>query len=43
MPYGGEPVDVWRRHASALTAAVGSEIAIAGVVGDDQNDAEFSV
>ena len=36
-----QPVDVGRRHAAPVAAAVGAEVAIAGVVGDDQDDVRF--
>ncbi len=38
MPFGRELVDVGRRHAAADAAAVGTEIAEAGVVRHDHDD-----
>src|SRR5262245_31378704 len=40
-PGSGHLVEVRRWHAAARTAAVRSEIAVAGVVGDDEEDVGF--
>ena len=37
----GEAVDIWRRCAAQFAPAVGSEIAVADVVGEDKNDVGF--
>jgi hypothetical protein len=34
----GELVDIWRRRATQLAPAVGSEVAVADVVGEDEHD-----
>src|SRR6185436_6097441 len=39
--FGGHAVDVGRRHATPLAATVGTEIAIAGVIRNDEQDIGF--
>ncbi len=40
---GGKLVDVGRRHAAPLAAAIGPEVAVAGVVGHDEQDVGLAV
>jgi hypothetical protein len=35
---GLKPVDIWRRRATQLAPALGSEVAVADVVGEDEHD-----
>ena len=38
MPSFAMPVDARRRHAAALAAAIGTKVAVAGVVGHNEQD-----
>ena len=40
--FGRQPVDIRRRHAAGFPAPIGAGVAIAEVVGEDQDDVRFA-